>query len=740
MNDNSWTMTVRALETIDAEEVLKASILFHPNQPHELRGLPSGRSRLVRISEPDQLIIAAQDLADDYGIYYTLNPVRPDLGDHAAKASDIIQRWNMLIDIDAIKSDPNVMATKQEKIGPYELMNRVLDFLSEQCWPSPMIIDSGNGTHLIYRIDMPSNDHSRMLIGRVLKTLGSLLHHKKATIDTKVHNASRISRLPGTWARKGIPTDERPHAMARILWAPEVLVPVTVKQLDEEWMWRKRESRSGACIALGNSGLDSPSEPGNPGLDAPSEPDLSNRGDLLWTMETQEASNRVEAYVRSAVERELARVVMAPNGKRNDALNRAAFALGQLVGAGYLGSADTTAKLRDAAIRSGLHADSNCGLQGIARSIESGLTSGMEHPRTIPGWIRLPTDTPEPTDPKKRLIILASEISPRKVEWLWPDRIPLGKLTTFAGWGGLGKSFVTLDLAARISRGGEIPGTNGECFQDGNVLILNSEDDPEDTSVPRLMEAGADLKRIAFARSEILGRFTLADLKILDLMLDQLGGAHIVVLDPATAHLGMVSDNRNAELRGLLAPLSLWAMDRRVAVILVTHVNKAIGKDVEAMCRVVGSVAWVNAVRAAVMFARDPHDRSRRLFIPFKANNAPEVNGLAYRIVPTELLAKVEWLEEVSTSADEAMAQPDTPASTKRNDVAGTFLHAYLAEGEKPGDETVEAGNKAIGQTKGRGWWITVLKRIGGYWRKTDFEGKYIWGLDKPSETTEPIF
>jgi hypothetical protein len=253
------------------------------------------------------------------------------------------------------------------------------------------------------------------------------------------------------------------------------------------------------------------------------------------------------------------------------------------------------------------------------------------------------------------LVILASQVKTRKVEWLWPNRIPIGKLTTFAGWGGLGKSFVTMDLASRISRGDEIPGLRGECFETGSVLILNTEDDPDDTSVPRLIEAGADLQRIGFARSEVLGQFTLADLRLLDRMLGELGDVRLVVIDPATAHLGKANDHKNAELRELLMPLSLWAMERRVAVILVTHVNKPQAGKVEAMARVVGSVAWVNAVRAAVMFARDPEDKSKRLFIPFKSNNSPEQKGLRYEIEATDDLARVRWLDEVETSADEAL-------------------------------------------------------------------------------------
>lgn len=269
----------------------------------------------------------------------------------------------------------------------------------------------------------------------------------------------------------------------------------------------------------------------------------------------------------------------------------------------------------------------------------------------------------KPVDAAKPLILWASDSVPRDVEWLWPDMIPIGKLTTFAGWGGLGKSFVTMDLASRISRGAEIPGSKQK-FMKAKVLILNTEDDPDDTSVPRLIAAGADLTQIAFARSEVLSQFTLNDIAKLDAMLLQMGGVRLVIIDPATAHLGDANDHRNAELKALLMPLSLWAMKAGVAIVLVTHVNKPQAGKVEAMARVVGGVAWVNSVRSAVMFVKKPEDKKQRLFIPFKSNCAPEPKGLAYAVRKVEplaaypkltRLARIEWMGEVDITADDAM-------------------------------------------------------------------------------------
>ncbi len=594
----------------DRDEVRRAlSALIDPGQTFELRGLPSGRSRTCRGSDLDGAVLAAYDLSDGQ-VYYTLNPCRADLDKPAANRDITSRRW-LPIDCDPIRP-VDVSATDAEKGAAIDLAALVADHLSSVGWPDPVWVDSGNGVHLLYRIDLPADKLSQQLVKGVLVALADKFDGPGAHVDRAMHNAARIAKLPGTWARKGPQSDDRPHRMARLVSAPPMpeVVPVELLQ------------------AL---------------VEPPAKPAVN--GHPAWAATTTATS--LDGYVRSAVGRECTRVAMTPAGDRNNALNTAAFNLGTMAGWPEMLLIPARAELLAAALHAGL------GDLESRKTIESGWTAGAAKGRARP--VSPQANGAPKAMPGGRLIILASEVIPRKVEWLWPDRIPIGKLTTFAGWGGLGKSFVTMDLAARISRGNEIPGAKGECFERGNVLILNTEDDPDDTSVPRLIEAGADLRRIAFAKSEILGQFTLGDLDTLDKMLGQLGGARLLVIDPATAHLGNANDHKNAELRGLLMPLSLWAMDRRLAVILVTHVNKPSAGKVEAMARVVGSVAWVNAVRAAVMFAKDPNDKTQRLFVPFKSNNAPERKGLAYRLVSTEVLAKIEWLAEVDTSADDAI-------------------------------------------------------------------------------------
>src|SRR5262249_13744680 len=110
----------------------------------------------------------------------------------------------------------------------------------------------------------------------------------------------------------------------------------------------------------------------------------------------------------------------------------------------------------------------------------------------------------------------------------------------------------------------------------------------------------------------------------------------LVVIDPASAFAGRAGTDghKDAELRALLGPLADLAAQCRVTILLVAHVGK---RDcARAVHRVLGSVAWVNAVRSAWIVAEREGDEGRRLFLPVKANLAPRQKGLVYQLVPLD--------------------------------------------------------------------------------------------------------
>src|SRR5262245_34433405 len=96
------------------------------------------------------------------------------------------------------------------------------------------------------------------------------------------------------------------------------------------------------------------------------------------------------------------------------------------------------------------------------------------------------TDNPGADNPLAKF----SDVRARPMAWLWPNWLPLGKLAMLDGDPGLGKSTLLFDLAARVSSNGLMPdGTQGAS---GSVIILNAEDDPEESIQPRLAAAGAN--------------------------------------------------------------------------------------------------------------------------------------------------------------------------------------------------------------------------------------------------------
>ena len=93
----------------------------------------------------------------------------------------------------------------------------------------------------------------------------------------------------------------------------------------------------------------------------------------------------------------------------------------------------------------------------------------------------------------------AAEITAKPIEWLWRGRVPMGMLTLFAGDPKLGKSYVTLTMAAAVSRGAPMPDSDPPDGP-GSVILMSAEDDPARVIVPRLVAAGGTFGRSTSSR------------------------------------------------------------------------------------------------------------------------------------------------------------------------------------------------------------------------------------------------
>jgi len=154
--------------------------------------------------------------ADGYNIYIVMNPIRSDFKGGAATDQDIAYRDLVLIDIDraATAKEP---ATDSEVEEARKLADAVEAHLNSKGCGNPIRTMSGNGHHLYYVLsDIPNNEESTQAIQLFLKQLAAEFNNGLVKIDTTVSNASRITKVVGTIARKGIETDGRPYRMARL--------------------------------------------------------------------------------------------------------------------------------------------------------------------------------------------------------------------------------------------------------------------------------------------------------------------------------------------------------------------------------------------------------------------------------------------------------------------------------------------------------------------------------------------
>ena len=135
---------------------------------------------------------------------------------------DISLREWLLIDVDP-KRPSGVSSTNEEKNNAKLVINNVFSFLRDIGFAEPIVCDSGNGFHLLYKISLENTEANKLLMQTVLQVLDLYFSNGKCDIDKTVFNASRITKLYGTDSKKGNNTDDRPHRQSSILKVPKAI-------------------------------------------------------------------------------------------------------------------------------------------------------------------------------------------------------------------------------------------------------------------------------------------------------------------------------------------------------------------------------------------------------------------------------------------------------------------------------------------------------------------------------------
>ena len=167
-----------------------------------------------------------------HGVYVTLNRIKPallaralnrlrDRDDASDTTSDHDVQRRLWLPIDCDPARPaGISASDQERALALARVDAIRSYLMADGWPPPIVADSGNGAHLLYRVDLPMADDDYVK-GR-LEDLKLRFDDDLVHVDTTVFNPARIWKLYGTLARKGdhAPTIGRPHRLARLLEVP----------------------------------------------------------------------------------------------------------------------------------------------------------------------------------------------------------------------------------------------------------------------------------------------------------------------------------------------------------------------------------------------------------------------------------------------------------------------------------------------------------------------------------------
>jgi putative DNA primase/helicase len=345
-------------------------------------------------------------------------------------------------------------------------------------------------------------------------------------------------------------------------------------------------------------------------------------------------------------------------------------------------------------------------------------------------------------------IVCMKDVTPISIEYLWPNRLARGKAHILAGEGGRGKTTILNDWTARATTGSAWPdGAPGA--EPGDVIVLASEDDIADTIAPRLIAAGANMSRVFVIRSvrdeqqQRRGFSLQADLQRLEMEIERLPNVVMVIFDPITSYLGPVDSHKNAEVRSVLDPVNDFAARTRVVVVANNHFSKGAGS---ANSRVIGSVAFVNAARAAFIVTPDESDETRMLLIPSKSNIGPLSTGLAYRIEGCLIehdgrsIATSRVMYEsapVTISADRALAALQGGDSAKSaRDEATDFLQDMLAHGPVPAKEVQRAASDAGISTKSL---RTAREGLGIKPEKAGMKQGWVWQLRRCPNRSEDV-
>jgi hypothetical protein len=587
----------------DPDQARRAfEVLADPGAACELRGLPTGESRILPGRHLEGLVRAFCEIArNNNSVYLCLNPVPEGLKPaRAVKDEHVTRRRWVMVDIDPAKAkgQEDNPASAPEHDAAHALAADVHAYLGEQGWPAPVVVDSGNGAYLLYRCDLPNDEDGKQLVRAFLHRLWLRFSDSRGSVDKKTFNAARIAKVPGASSRKvkSAASAERPYRLARLLHAPDPLECVTREQLEN------------ALPEINVNGT-------------AAETVVESRRPAGLKMVMPGGGNS-PAYARGALQSAIGMVALStPAGAggsgRNDTLFRAAVGMFNFVASGLLTDREVRDELGKAASQKGLSDEE------IARTLDSAARIGLRKPREAPEGPRhrdsdngqaepprwrvtldgaillegsrddLPAAAPDGGLPATRafeMLTLGALVDREYPEpaWAVPGIMSEG-LNILAGMPKGGKSMFALNLALTIAGGGKALGDIQ--VMPADVLYLSLEDKHRRVKARALKM----LQKIDPALTPAIRRRLVVStswprqdeggLEMIDLWRQKADCPGLVIID-VWAHFGPVEEGRGSAYRQdykHMAAVQSYVNRHRLTGFVLHHTRKSAagGKEPE---------------------------------------------------------------------------------------------------------------------------------------------------------------
>jgi putative DNA primase/helicase len=337
------------------------------------------------------------------------------------------------------------------------------------------------------------------------------------------------------------------------------------------------------------------------------------------------------------------------------------------------------------------------------------------------------------------ILVKASELSPKPIEWFWKGWIASKILHLLGGVAGTGKTLISILIGSIITRGGRFP--DGTTAPLGQVVMWTGEDDICDTLTPRLMAMGADLNNFHFVQGIKTGAEERpfdpsVDMQLLIQEIAKLDNVKLLIIDPIVSVVKGDS-HKNAEVRKDLTPLVQLAESSGIAILGITHFSKGTTGR-EPIERITGSLAFGAVARIVLVASKSQNEdgEDTRIFIRAKSNIGMDEGGFEYSIEPVNInsidTSKIVWGRTLEGSARELLGNAEEESSSGGIEGCMSLITELIADGSVSAKEIEK-------DCKDNGYSFATIRRakkkLGIKSRKSDkkegLKGVWLWEAPK---------